>query len=83
MECAAFGVPSILTEEDLAVTIVKRPGSALTANDLREYAERTMTKFHVPQYIDFVDKTPRTATGKTEGFKLREKWLETQKVKRS
>ena len=73
-ECAAFGVPSLLTEEDLKVSIVKSRGSSLTERDVYNFAVSTMSRFQIPRYVEFVDELPRTPTGKLEIFKLQETW---------
>ena len=74
VECAAYGVPSELTEEDLALAVIKRSESNLSAQDVRDFAAKTMTKFHVPRYIHFVSTLPKTATGKIQGHALRQAW---------
>jgi len=74
MECAAFGVPSELSEEDVKVSVVKRPGTGLTEDEVYEFAVKTMPKFHVPRFIEFVSSLPRTPTGKLEVFKLQDAW---------
>lgn len=74
MECAAFGVPSDLTEEDLAIAVVKCEGSQLTAENLHKFAVQTMTKFHIPRFVHFTNVLPKTATGKLQSFMLWEYW---------
>ncbi|EJD03027.1 acetyl-CoA synthetase-like protein [Fomitiporia mediterranea MF3/22] len=75
LECAAYGVPAPeLTEEDLVVSIVKRPGGDLTEEAVHAFAVNSLAKFQVPRYIGFCDALPRTGTGKLEVFKLQEAW---------
>lgn len=74
LECAAYGVPSDLTEEDLMVSIVKRPDSSLKEDDVHLFAQTTMSRFHVPRYIEFVEALPRSPTSKLEVYKLQEVW---------
>ncbi len=64
LECAAVGVPSELTEEDVKVVVVPRPGSALTPEAVLAHAERTLARFQVPRFIEFADTLPKTPTGK-------------------
>ena len=64
LECAAVGVPSDLTEEDVKVVVVPRPGSALTPEAVLAHAERTLARFQVPRFIEFADALPKTPTGK-------------------
>ncbi len=72
IECAAIGVPSELSEEEVKVCVVKRPGSSLTHLELVEHCRRVLARFQVPRYIEFVDALPKTPTGKLEKYRLRE-----------
>jgi crotonobetaine/carnitine-CoA ligase len=64
LECAAVGVPSELTEEDVKVFVVPRPGSDLDVEALWQYCDDTMAKFQVPRYVTFATDLPKTPTGK-------------------
>lgn len=64
LECAAVGVPSELTEEEVKVVVVARPGSDLTAEDVVAHAERTLARFQVPRFVQFASELPKTPTGK-------------------
>jgi crotonobetaine/carnitine-CoA ligase len=72
LECAAVGVPSELTEEDVKVVLVARPGSALTREAVLAHAERTLARFQVPRYVEFAETLPKTPTGKIAKHLLRE-----------
>lgn len=69
-ESVAVGVPSELTEEDVKVFVALRPGSRLTADELRAYCEGKMAAYMTPQLVEFVDSIPKTPTGKPEKYKL-------------
>jgi crotonobetaine/carnitine-CoA ligase len=73
VEAAAVGVPSELTEEDVKIFVVRRPGSTLTAAELHAHLRRVSPRFMVPRYIEFADSLPRTPTEKVEKFKLHER----------
>jgi carnitine-CoA ligase len=70
VECAAIGVPSELTEEDVKVCIVRRAGSELQPDDVIAHAERELARFQVPRYVEFVDALPKTPTGKVAKHQL-------------
>lgn len=72
IECAAIGVPSELTEEDVKVCIVRRPGSDLQPEDVIAHAQRELARFQVPRYVELVDSLPKTPTGKVAKHLLRE-----------
>jgi crotonobetaine/carnitine-CoA ligase len=71
LECAAIGVPSELTEEDVKVVVVLRNGTLLAAEELREFCRTRMARYMVPEHVEFVDAIPKTPTGKVEKYKLR------------
>lgn len=83
MECAAIGVPSELTEEEVKVCVVARPDSDVTAQDIVDHCEETLAKFQVPRYIEFVEEIPKTPTGKMAKYQLRTSTDETWDRERS
>jgi crotonobetaine/carnitine-CoA ligase len=70
VECAAIGVPSELTEEDVKVCVVRRAGSELQPDDVIAHAQRELARFQVPRYVEFVDALPKTPTGKVAKHQL-------------
>ncbi|WP_433336641.1 AMP-binding protein [Spirillospora sp. CA-294931] len=72
LEAAAFGVPSELTEEDVKVCVVLRPGAELTARELLAHCAATSAAHMVPRYVEFLDALPKTPTQKVEKFRLRQ-----------
>ncbi|MGE5336775.1 MAG: AMP-binding protein [Gemmatimonadota bacterium] len=72
IECAVFGVPSEMTEEDVMAAVVLRPGAQLGPAQLAGYCERTMARFMVPRYLRFMAALPRTPTDKVEKFRLQQ-----------
>jgi crotonobetaine/carnitine-CoA ligase len=70
LECAVYGVPSELTEEEVMVAVVLRPGSTLSATGLWHYCEEKLPRFMVPRYIRFLPALPKTPTDKVEKFRL-------------
>lgn len=71
LEVAAYGVPSELTEEDVMVSLVARPGSALTAQDVLQWAVTHLSRHMWPRYIQLTDALPRTPTEKVAKYLLR------------
>jgi crotonobetaine/carnitine-CoA ligase len=72
LECAVFGVPSEMTEEDVMACVVARPGRRIEPPALVEYCAGHMARFMVPRYIRLMAALPRTPTDKAEKFRLRE-----------
>ena len=72
LDCACFGVPSELGEEDVKVCIVPKPGSQMTFEEVISFCQEKMAYFMVPRYIEFCASLPKTPTERVEKFKLQE-----------
>ena len=73
LACAAYGVPSELSEEDVMVAVVPRPGQTVDAAELIEHCAAGMAAHMVPRYVDVVDALPMTPTEKVEKYRLAER----------
>ena len=71
LEVAAVGVPSELSEEDVKVYVVRRPGSGLTEAALSRWCEGVLSDFMRPRYFEFRGELPRTETGRIHKYVLR------------
>ena len=71
VEAAAVPVPSELSEDDVAVYIVSKPGSSPQLEELVQYCVDNMAYFMVPRYWAVVDELPKTASQKIEKYKLK------------
>lgn len=72
LECAAYAVPSDLLEDEVAIAVVKTPGSLLTERELLEFLTPRLPYFAVPRYIRFVEALRLTDTLKVRKQALRE-----------
>ena len=70
-ECAAFGVPADLGEEDVKVVVVARDGAAIDEHELAAFCAGRLPDFAVPRYVEVVDELPKGSTHKVEKTKLR------------
>ena len=52
--------------------IVRREGSAITEEEVKELVRSHMARHKVPRYVAFLDAFPMTASGKIQKFRLRE-----------
>jgi carnitine-CoA ligase len=71
LEAAAYGVPSDLTEEDVMVAVVPRPGRTVDPAALVAWCAARMARHMLPRYVDVVDALPKTPTEKVEKHVLR------------
>jgi fatty-acyl-CoA synthase len=67
-----IGVPDEKYGEELCAWIRLRPGSELTAEDVKAYCTGKIAHYKVPRYVRFTDEFPMTVTGKVQKFKMRE-----------
>ncbi len=73
LECAVIGVPHEKWGETPKALVVVRDGEQSSEAELIAFCRENMAHFKCPTSIEFVDELPRTATGKLQKFKLREK----------
>jgi fatty-acyl-CoA synthase len=71
-----YGVPDEKYGEKVAAAVKLRDGSELTAEDIRNYCSENIAYYKVPEYVDFVEDYPMTASGKIQKYKLRDAAVE-------
>lgn len=70
---AVIGRPDEQRGETPLAFVIARPGSCLTADQLRDWCRQTMAVYKVPE-VRLVDTLPMTATGKVKKNELQE-WI--------
>ena len=71
-----YGVPDEKYGEQIAAAIIPKPASSLTDEDVKEFCRESIAHHKVPEYVDFVEEYPMTASGKIQKYKLREAAVE-------
>jgi 3-(methylthio)propionyl---CoA ligase len=71
-EAAVIGVVHPKWDERPLLIVVKKPGAAVTRDELLKFFEGKIAKWWMPDDVAFVDQLPHTATGKLLKTKLRE-----------
>ena len=74
MECAVIGVPHEKWGETPKALVVLRSGQQLSEADLLRFCRDHLAHFKCPTSVEFLSELPRTATGKLQKFKLRDKY---------
>jgi fatty-acyl-CoA synthase len=67
-----FGLPDERYGEEICAWIVRKSGSTLDEDGVREFCRAGIARFKVPRYVRFVDEFPMTVTGKVQKFRMRE-----------
>ena len=72
VDVQVVGVPDVKYGEELCAWVKLRPGSALTAEDVREFCTGKIAHYKIPRYVRITEDFPMTVTGKVQKFKMRE-----------
>src|ERR1700723_2257219 len=74
-EAAVFGIPDEKWGELVAAAVVLRPGTNLSAEELKQYCKTRIASYKVPRHIEFMtEELPKSGTGKILKRVLREKY---------
>ena len=73
-EAAAIGVYHPKWDERPILLVVRKPGSAVTPQEINQHLTQHVAKWWLPDEILFVDDLPHTATGKLLKTVLREQY---------
>jgi long-chain acyl-CoA synthetase len=71
-DCAVFGVPDDDLGETLVAAVERKPGTAVTEDELRAFLKERLTNYKVPRSIEFHTALPREESGKLFKRKLRD-----------
>jgi benzoate-CoA ligase len=73
LECAVIGVEDKDGLTKTKAFVVVKPGAAVTDAELKAFVKERLAPYKYPREIAFLDELPKTATGKIQRFKLRER----------
>jgi crotonobetaine/carnitine-CoA ligase len=71
-ECAAYGVPSPMTEDDVMLSYVVTAGETLSPATLAAFCAEVLPAFMVPRYVRMLDELPHTPTEKVAKTALKQ-----------
>jgi crotonobetaine/carnitine-CoA ligase len=72
LECAAIGVPSEYSEDEVKICVVAKAGASLTCEQLIEFLTPRMPRFMLPRYVELVGELPKTeATNRIKKSELK------------
>jgi benzoate-CoA ligase len=73
LEAAVIGVPDTEGLTKTKAFVVLKSGAQATEAELKAFVKDRLAPYKYPRAIEFVDDLPKTATGKIQRFKLRER----------
>ena len=73
LEAAVIGVPDADGLTRTKAFVVLKTGAHASEADLQAFVKERLAPYKYPRQIEFVDDLPKTATGKIQRFKLRER----------
>jgi long-chain acyl-CoA synthetase len=74
-EAAVFGIPDEKWGELVAAAVVLRPGTNLSAEELKKYCKTRIAPYKIPRHIEFMtEELPKSGSGKILKRVLREKY---------
>ena len=73
LEAAVIGVPDAEGLTKTKAFVVLKPGSRAGDEELKAFVKDKLAPYKYPRLIEFVDELPKTATGKIQRFRLRER----------
>ncbi len=73
LEAAVIGVTDAEGLTKSKAFVVLKPGAHVSATELKSFVKDRLAPYKYPRMIEFADELPKTATGKIQRYKLRER----------
>ncbi|HWN51846.1 MAG TPA: hypothetical protein VNO18_18870 [Xanthobacteraceae bacterium] len=76
-EAAVFGIPDPQWGELVAACVVRKPGKALSVDDLITHCRRSLANYKIPRSVEFSEtELPKSGSGKVLKRILRERFCD-------
>jgi len=66
VDAAVIGVPDAMRDESIKAFVVLGDNQAATADEIITFCKTKLSKFRVPEFVEFRDEFPRTSVGKIQ-----------------
>ncbi len=77
LEAAVIGIEDTDGLTKTKAFVVFKPGASATEDELKNFVKERLAPYKYPRQFEFVTELPKTATGKIQRFRLRERERET------
>ena len=71
-DAVVIGVPDPIRDESLKAFVILKDGQNATAEELIDFCQVRLSKFRVPEFVEFRSEFPRTSVGKIQKHILRQ-----------
>jgi crotonobetaine/carnitine-CoA ligase len=72
LESAAVAVKAELSEDEVKICVVLKPGEKVAYEELIAHAAERMPYFAVPRYVEFMESLPKTPTERVQKYVLKQ-----------
>jgi fatty-acyl-CoA synthase len=72
LDIQVIGVADEVYGEEVMAWIILKEGEKASAEEIKEYCMGKISKHKIPNYIEFIESFPMTASGKIQKYRLRE-----------
>ena len=74
-DVAVVGIPEELRDETIQAFVILGPGESAAEKDVIEFCQERLSKFRVPEFVEFREEFPRTSLGKIRKNILRDEGI--------
>jgi len=71
-DAAIIPVPDKIRIEEIKAYVILKEGESMTPEEVIDHCEKKLASFKVPRYVEFRESLPKTATGRTRKFMLKQ-----------
>ena len=71
-DAAVIGVPDAMRDEAIKAFVILRDGQMVTSNEIIEFCKQRLSKYRVPEFVEFRPDFPHTSVGKIQKHVLRQ-----------
>ena len=75
-DAAVIGIPDEMRDESIKAFVILKEGQVPTEQSIIEYCATRLSKFRVPELVEFRNDFPRTSVGKIQKHLLRQEELD-------